>query len=224
MKSLLTKSLIPALLVLVCLVGCASESPTPSPSPSPIEESPSPAEPSPAEPSPLEPSPVSTEVAVGDVIEYKMAFYLDEADPSNGYGDPKKFVQNLSNDFERIDDETLLNETDTYQLFWLAEIEDTTLTIPIEIPADGKYKVDAILFKGGDFNTCQIYIGDVLVSGPEDVDCFQLDGKQEPFEFGSHELQGGETDLVIKCTGKNEESAGYVFAINTLTLTCEEVL
>lgn len=160
-------------------------------------------------------------VEAGTVLEYKMAFYFDESVASNEADVIKKVVQNLSNGYESLTDESLLNDEDTYQLFWAAE-EGATLTIPIEIPADGRYDIGLCLHMGGDFGTHQIFIGETLLT-EEDLDLYSGEGGLTDFSLGAFDLTAGETELMIRCTGQNEASAGSVFGINALTLTCEEV-
>jgi len=170
---------------------------------------------------PAETEPIKVEV--GTTVEYKMANYLDEAKDANPDDTERNniFVQNITRGFARIDDEFMLNDEDTYQLFWAAVEPGNTFTVPFEIPASGKYKVSATLFNGGDFITCQIFIGDQLITGNQDLDCFNSNGGLYDFDFGSFDLKAGKTELTVKCTGKNDSSAGYVFAINSLRLTCE---
>lgn len=162
-------------------------------------------------------------VEVGTVLEYKMAFYLDESVASNADdatdGSGNRFVQNISNGFARIDDEFMLNDEDTYQLFWFAGEEGNTFTIPLNVPASGKYTIDTTLFNGGDFITCQIFLGETLIA--DNLDCYNAAGDLYDYNLGSFDLTAGDMDLVIRCTGKNEASSGYVFAINSLKLTCE---
>ena len=59
--------------------------------------------------------PTKPEINVGDQLFYNMAYFLDEAIPSNATEDDKrKFLQNISNDYVRIDDEFLVNDDDVY--------------------------------------------------------------------------------------------------------------
>ena len=158
-------------------------------------------------------------VEVGTVLNYKTAFYLDEATPSSG----DKFVQNLSQDFKRIDDEFMLNDEDTYQLFWAAT-NDETFEIPFNIPADGKYNVTLTLFNGGDFGTFQIFIGETLLTSNEGLDCCNKeDGGLKEIDLGNFDLSKGDTKLVVRCMGKSDISDGTVFAINNIALTAKEV-
>lgn len=158
-------------------------------------------------------------VEVGTVLNYKTAFYLDEATPSSG----EKFVQNLSQGFARIDDEFLLNDDDTYQLFWAAS-QDETFEIPFNIPADGKYNVTLTLFNGGDFGTFQIFIGETLLTSNEGLDCCNKeDGGLKEIDLGDFDLSKGDTKLVVRCMGKSDVSDGTVFAINNIALTAKEV-
>ena len=159
-------------------------------------------------------------VEVGTVLDYKMAFYLDEAEASNATDDLKKFVQNISNGYARIDDEFMLNDEDTYQLFWPAETEGNTFTIPVEVPVAGKYTVALKLHNGGDFGQFQFFLGETLISGSEAIDCYNTAGGLYDYDLGEFELAEGEVELVVRCTGKNEASAGVVFAISSMTLTC----
>lgn len=161
----------------------------------------------------------SITVEVGTVLNYKAAFYLDEANPSSG----DKFVQNLSQDFARIDDEFLLNDEDTYQLFWAAA-EDETFEIPFNIPADGKYNVTLTLFNGGDFGTFQIFIGETLLTSNDGLDCCNKEnGGLTDVDLGDFDLSKGDTKLTIRCVGKSDISDGTVFAINNIALTAKEV-
>lgn len=161
-------------------------------------------------------------VEVGTAIDYKMAFYFDESVASNEADVIKKVVQNISNGYESITDESLLNDEDTYQLFWAAE-EGATLTIPIEIPASGKYDIKLCLHTGGDFGTHEIYIGEDLITDSEGINLYSEEGGLADFELGEFDLPAGETELMIRCIGQDEASAGSVFGISTMTLTCEEV-
>lgn len=161
----------------------------------------------------------SATVEVGTTLNYKTAFYLDEANPSSG----DKFVQNLSQDFARIDDEFLLNDEDTYQLFWGAS-EDETFEIPFNIPVDGKFNVTLTLFNGGDFGTFQIFIGETLLTSNEDVDCCKKENSGlYDFDLGDFDLSKGDTKLTVRCTGKSDISDGTVFAISNIALTAKEV-
>ena len=166
--------------------------------------------------------PAEKKVETGTVIDYKMAYYLDESVASNDGDVIKKVVQNISNGYETILDESMLNDKDTYQLFWAAE-KDATLTIPIEIPVSGKYDIKLCLHMGGDFGTHQIYIGDTLITASGDIDLYRAEGGLVDFELGDFELTAGETNLLIRCTGQNEASAGSVFGISNMTFTCEAV-
>lgn len=158
-------------------------------------------------------------VEVGTVLNYKTAFYLDEATPSSG----EKFVQNLSQSFARIDDEFLLNDDDTYQLFWAAA-QDETFEIPFNIPADGKYNVTLTLFNGSDFGTFQIFIGETLLTSNDGLDCCNKeDGGLKEIDLGDFDLSKGDTKLIVRCMGKSDNSDGYVFAINNIALTAKEV-
>ena len=158
-------------------------------------------------------------VEVGTVLNYKTAFYLDEATPSSG----DKFVQNISQNFARIDDEFMLNDEDTYQLFWAAN-NDETFEIPFNIPADGKYNVTLTLFNGGDFGTFQIFIGETLLTSNEGLDCCNKeDGGLKEIDLGDFDLSKGDTKLVVRCMGKSDISDGTVFAINNIALTAKEV-
>lgn len=158
-------------------------------------------------------------VEVGTVLNYKTAFYLDEATPSSG----DKFVQNVSQNFARIDDEFMLNDEDTYQLFWAAT-NDETFEIPFNIPADGKYNVTLTLFNGGDFGTFQIFIGETLLTSNEGLDCCNKeDGGLKEIDLGNFDLSKGDTKLVVRCMGKSDISDGTVFAINNIALTAKEV-
>lgn len=159
-------------------------------------------------------------VEVGTVLDYKMAFYLDEAEASNATDDLKKFVQNISNGYARIDDEFMLNDEDTYQLFWPAEAEGNTFTIPVEVPATGKYTVSLKLHNGGDFGQFQFFLGETLISGSEAIDCYNTAGGLYDYDLGEFDIAEGEVELVVRCTGKSEASAGVVFAISSMTLTC----
>lgn len=169
--------------------------------------------------------PVTTELQVvetGTVLDYKMAFYFDESVASNEADVIKKVVQNISNGYESITDESMLNDEDTYQLFWAAE-KGATLTIPIEVPTSGKYDIKFCLHTGGDFGTHQIFLGETLLTDSEDINLYSEEGGLTDFELGEVELAAGETELMIRCTGQDEASAGSVFGISTMTLTNKEI-
>lgn len=159
---------------------------------------------------------------VGTVLEYKMAFYLDESVASNADdatdGSGNRFVQNISNGFARIDDEFMLNDEDTYQLFWFAGEEGNTFTIPLNVPASGKYTMTPPYLTAATSSPPNFPRGNLIA---DNLDCYNAAGDLYDYNLGSFDLTAGDMDLVIRCTGKNEASSGYVFAINSLKLTCE---
>lgn len=155
-------------------------------------------------------------IEVGTTVKYKMALYLDEAQLSEG----EKFVQNVSNGFIRIDDEFMINEDDTYQLFWTSTEEGETMTIPMNITQSGTYKLTITQFNGGDFGIFQYFIGETLLG---EIDCFNTNGGLYNFDLGSVELDAGDFSFIVRRTGKNENSAGSVFAINELNFECTAV-
>ncbi|MBP5256382.1 MAG: hypothetical protein J6Z80_04920 [Clostridia bacterium] len=162
-----------------------------------------------------EPAPIV--VNVGTEVEYKMAFYLDETKLSDG----EKFVQNISNGFMRIDNEFMLNDEDTYQLFWTWTEVGETMTIPISVPAAGNYAVKAVLFNGGDYGIYDVFLGETKIAS--EVDTYNTEGGLYDYDFGSVDLAEGSVDLIIRREGQNESSAGSVFAISSLTLTCNSL-
>ena len=152
-----------------------------------------------------------------------MAYYLDEAVPSNATeSDKHKFLQNISQGYARLDDEILVNEDDVYQLFWSATDFGDTLTIPFTAQATGTYTVKLSLHMGGDFGTFEVYFDDELISGKSGVDLWRsADGGLYDFELGQAVLTEGEHELIFRLKGQNAMSTGRVFGVSSMTLTLD---
>ena len=183
------------------------------------EEKPTSEEPTTEEPS----DPNVPQINVGDKLFYNMAYFLDEAIPSNATEEDKhKFLQNISNDYVRIDDEFMVNEDDVYQLFWSPSSVGDTLIIPFAAPKAGTYSVKLSLHCGGDFGTFDVFFGDDLLTGSKGVDLFRsADGGLYDFEIGECVLEEGDNELIFRLKGRNDMSAGSVFGVSSMTLTYE---
>ena len=162
------------------------------------------------------------EIEVGDVINYNMAYYLDEAKSDGLLTD--KFLQNVSNDFSRLDDEILVNSEDIYQLFWQGGAVGNTLTIPLEVSKAGTYEVKIELYCGQDFGIFDVYFNEQkLTAGTAGLDAYQPAEEVGAFSFdlGLCVLNEGENELIFSVKGKNEFSTNYAFAIRTVQLTVD---
>ena len=168
-------------------------------------------------------APVTPEIKVGDAFRHNMAYYLDEAIPSNATeNDKHKFLQNISQGYARLDDEILVNDDDIYQLFWSATNFGDTLTIPFAVQATGTYTVKFSLHMGADFGTFEVYFDDELISGKRGIDLYRsADGGLYDFELGQAVLTEGNHDLVFRLKGQNAMSSGRVFGISSMTLTLD---
>ncbi len=164
--------------------------------------------------------PDAPEIEVGDVINYKMAYYLEEARSDGLLTD--KFLQNVSNDFSRLDDEIFVNDEDIYQLFWQGGAVGNTLTIPLEVAKAGTYAVKIELYCGQDFGIFDVYFNEQkLTAGTAGLDSYQPAEETGAFSFdlGLCVLDAGENELIFRVKGKNEFSTNYAFAIRTVQLT-----
>lgn len=167
--------------------------------------------------------PTKPEVKVGDSFYYNMAYYLDASVPSNATeNDKRKFLQNISQGYARLDDEILVNDEDIYQLFWQTSDLGDTLRIPFRVSATGTYTVKFSLHMGGDFGTFQIYFDDDLISGNRGVDLYRsADGGLYDFDLGKAVLTEGDHELIFRLKGQNAMSAGRVCGISSMTLTVD---
>ena len=220
-KSTVIFALIAIAALLVSLFSCTGSSETPAGSTDGNKNTEAPATTEAAPAATTEAAAPDTEepaqtIEVGTTVKYKMAFYLDEAELSDG----EKFVQNITNGFIRIDDEFMINDDDTYQLFWTTTEFGETMTIPMNIAQSGTYNLSITQFNGGDFGIFQYFIGETLLG---EIDCFNSDGKLYTFDLGSVELEAGNFSFIVRRTGQNENSAGAVFAINELNFECTAV-
>ena len=154
---------------------------------------------------------------------YYMPEYIASAKASNATdNDARRFVQDMDREWKALFGAHDILPEDNGQLFWSIPVADAasapTLTIPLNVPADGNYSVKLKAFIGGDFGTFSISLGGVTLK--ESLDCFGEGGVTE-IDLGEHNLKAGKQDLVVKCVGKNSEltADNCNFGITSLTLT-----
>jgi len=103
------------------------------------------------------------------------------------------------------------------QLFWTDPKPGATLTLPLNVPKDGEYKITAWFTKAPDYATIQPMINDQPLRAPLDLYNASVT-PSGPVGFGRASLKAGPNQLVLKITGKSAQSSNYYVGIDAIRL------
>lgn len=102
------------------------------------------------------------------------------------------------------------------QLFWTPETEGQELSIPLEVPTEGRYVLFMVTTYSFDFGTFQIELNDKPLGGRLDLYARNPFLHEQVIDLGF--LEAGKYTLALRNVGKNEASRGYFLGIDALLL------
>lgn len=103
------------------------------------------------------------------------------------------------------------------QLFWQPAGPDATLTLNIPIETAGRYNVTAYLTRASDYGKIIVSLNGVEFNAELDLYAKNVE-PTGPMPIGELKIPAGNNTVVIKISGKNPDSKGYLVGIDAVTL------
>ena len=102
-------------------------------------------------------------------------------------------------------------------LWWKPSKTDAELTIPLPAPTDGDYELIGYFTRAKDYAKIQVRMGDQNVGSEQNLYDTEV-VPTGPISLGTVTLKKGANPLVIRVTGKDDKSTGYLVGIDAFVL------